>query len=137
MNQDNPGNGSPTRVGTSDQFGGWSQLPDGRWLPPPRPDDQPQAVKCWYMRDGHTFRALPLDVDAAIAVLRAERDAGETHGMLCGKPNALFPNVHAGSATEWDQFEAQARPWLERAVAMSKPPNAAGKAPAAPADGRP
>ena len=31
-------------------------------------------------------RALPLDVEMALAVMRQERYAGETYGMLCGRP---------------------------------------------------
>lgn len=103
---------------------GYSQLPDGTWKRNPKPEDEPQPVCCWYMRDNHTFRALPLDVDAALAVMREERDAGQTYGMLCGRPDGVVPDVvHAGSAAEWPTFEAAARSWLETAVARSKPPN--------------
>ena len=102
----------------------WSQLPDGRWAPPIRAADQPQAVTLWYMRDNHTFRSLPLDVDAALALMREERDKGQTYGMLCGNPSAVIPGVvHARGALTWGEFEAAARPWLEQAIALSKPPN--------------
>ena len=76
------------------------------------------------MRDNHTFRALPLDVEAALAVMRQERDAGDTYGMLCGNPSGVVPGpVHARSAAEWPAFEDAARHWLETAVARSKPLN--------------
>ena len=100
------------------------QLPDGTWQRNPRPEDAPEAVSCWYMRDDHTFRRLPLDVEAALAVMREERDAGHTYGMLCGRPRGVVPPVvHARTAAQWDAFEAQARPWLKAAVQASKPPN--------------
>lgn len=103
---------------------GYSQLPDGTWKRNPKPEDEPQPVRIWYMRDNHTFRALPLDVEGALSAMRQERDAGDTYGMLCGKPDGVVPDVvHAGSAAEWPTFEAAARPWLETAVARSKPPN--------------
>lgn len=77
------------------------------------------------MRDNHTFRALPLDVNAALEAMREERDAGHTFGMLCGRPDGVVPPVvHAHSAAEWETFEEQAREWLEAAIAKSLPPNA-------------
>ena len=76
------------------------------------------------MRDNHTFRALPLDAEAALAVMREERDGGHTCGMLFGSPDGVVPGtVHARSAAEWPSFEAAARSWLETAVARSKTPN--------------
>lgn len=101
------------------------QLPDGHWVRKDVPCEyQPQEVRCWYMRDDHTFCPLPLDVESALTVMRQERDAGKTYGMLCGKPGGVLPPVvHARSAAEWDTFEAKARPWLEAAVEASKPPN--------------
>lgn len=107
------------------------QLPDGRWVRKDVPPKfQPQEVRCWYMRDNHTFRALPLDVDAALAAMREERDAGSTYGMLCGRPDGVVPPVvHARNAAEWPAFEAKARPWLDAAVAASKPPNVQVKRP--------
>ena len=88
------------------------------------PEFQPQEVKCWYMRDDHTFRALPLDVEAALEAMREERDAGNTYGMLCGHPSGVLPTVVlARAAAHWAAFEDKARPWLEAAIAASKPPN--------------
>ena len=75
--------------------------------------------------------ALMRNIDHALAVMREERDAGQTHGMLCGRPNGVVPEpVHASTAAEWPAFEAAARPWLETAVARSKPPNVRGNRPA-------
>jgi hypothetical protein len=103
----------------------YEQMLDGRWRKKPAKEDEPQPVRCWYMRDNHIFRALPLDVEQALAVMRQERDAGDTYGMLCGRPDGgvLPPPVHAGAAADWPAFEAKARPWLEAAVAASLPPN--------------
>ena len=101
----------------------YTQLPDGTWERKPSPEDAPQPVRAWYMRDNHTFRPLPLDVEGALAVMREELDAGNTYGMLCGRPTGVVPApVHAGTAAEWPAFEAAARPWLENAVALSRPP---------------
>ena len=103
----------------------YTQLDDGTWQRKPRADERPEPVCAWYMRDNHTFRQLPLDVDEALAVMRQERDDGQTYGMLCGRPSGVVPGpVHAGSAAEWSTFEGAARPWLEKAVALSKPPGA-------------
>jgi hypothetical protein len=102
----------------------YTQLQDGTWQRDPSPADKPEPVRCWYMRDNHTFRPLPLDVDAALAIMRDERDNGKTYGMLCGSPHGVVPPaVHARTAAEWPAFEDAARPWLEAAVARSKPPN--------------
>lgn len=103
----------------------YEQLQDGQWRKKPANTEYaPQPVRCWYMRDNHTFRALPLDVEAALVVMREERDAGHTYGMLCGRPHSVVHEpVHARTAMEWHAFEDAARPWLEAAVARSKPPN--------------
>ena len=75
------------------------------------------------MRDNNTFRALPLDVENALAAMREERDDGQTHGMLCGEPRGVIRGfVHAGAGDAWSDFEARARLWLEDAIAKSKPP---------------
>lgn len=103
----------------------YEQLPDGQWRKKlTATEHEPQPVRCWYMRDNHTFRPLPMDVDAALAVMREERDAGNTYGMLCGRPHGVVQGpVHARTADQWDAFEAAARPWLETAVKASLPPN--------------
>ena len=108
---------------------GYQQMPDGTWKKNPTgTEHEPKPVQAWYMRDNHTFRALPLDVEAALTAMREERDAGQTYGMLCGSPNGVVPGpVHARTAAEWPAFETAARPWLETAVARSKPPNAAAQ----------
>lgn len=102
----------------------YTQLPDGTWKKNPKGAEyEPKPVQIWYMRDDHTFCKLPLNVDAALAKMRVERDAGCTHGMLYGKPDGVVPApVHASSAAEWPEFEDAARPWLDVAVARSKPP---------------
>jgi len=72
-------------------------------------------MKFWYMRDNHTFRRLPVDVEGAVSVLKEEIDGGNTYGMLCGHGedgHHLRTNVHARSAAEWPAFEAAAREWL-------------------------
>lgn len=103
----------------------YEQLQDGTWRRQTFSHEyEPQPVRCWYMRDNHTFRPLPLDVDAALQVMREERDDGNTYGMLCGKPDGVLGSVmHAHGAADWPRFEAAARPWLEQAVTRSKPPN--------------
>lgn len=102
----------------------YEQLPDGRWKHKPREEDGPQPVRCWYMRDNHTFRSLPMDVEQALAVMRKERDDGQTYGMLCGRPSGVVPPaVHARSASEWPEFESAARLWLDASIAASKQPN--------------
>ena len=107
----------------------YTQLPDGaRQKKPSGRECEPQAVRIWYVRDNHTFRALLLDVDGALAVMREECDAAQTYGMLCGKPDGVVPGVvHARTAAEWPAFEDAARSWLETAVARSTPPNVRAK----------
>ena len=110
--------------GTKGRTMDYEQLQDGRWRKKPDKEHEPKPVRCWYMRGNHTFRELPLDVEAALVAMRQERDAGETFGMLCGRPDGVVSRpVHASTAAAWGDFEAEARPWLERAVAMSLPPN--------------
>lgn len=73
-------------------------------------------MKIWYMRDNHTFRPLPLNVEAAIDTLRNEFDQGNTYGMLCSKEPALCEVVHAKDS--WTTFEVEARKWLTSAAAL-------------------
>ena len=69
----------------------------------------------WYMRDNHTFRRLPANVDDAMAILRDEFDAGETYGMLCTKQGPMAgKNEHARK--DWGDFEPRARRWLLAAM---------------------
>jgi hypothetical protein len=79
-------------------------------------------MKLWYMRDNHTFRALPPDDEEAIAVLRVEFDRGFTSGMLCAT-SPLHPfrpdNVHAHA--DFAEFEPRARAWLATARTYSSP----------------
>jgi hypothetical protein len=75
----------------------------------------------WYMRDNHTFRRLPMDVEGAIEAMREERDAGNTFGMLCcGGVAMRIEVVHAEFAHDWSRFEEKARPYLERFFAEAK-----------------
>lgn len=104
----------------------YEKRPDGLWLRKLKGSEyEPKPVRIWYMRDNHTFRPLPMDIEQALAVMREERDEGHTYGMLCGKPEGgvVPPPVHAHTASGWPIFEAAARPWLETAIAASKPPN--------------
>lgn len=102
----------------------YKQLPDGRWQKQLAPEEAiPQHIKVWYMRDNHTFLPLPLDVEAAIGLMRNERDVGFTCGMLCGLPTGVVPiPVDARGQNRWGDFEKEARVWLTEAVAKSKPP---------------
>ena len=102
----------------------YEQLPDGRWHQKPEGQEyKPQPVACWYMRDNHTLVKLPLDVNTALSILRQERDAGQTYGMLCGHPIGVVPKpIHAGTTAEWATFEEAAKQWLETAIARSRPP---------------
>lgn len=79
--------------------------------------DAQKAVQIWYMRDNFTFRELPLEVEQAIEILRNERDAGYTYGMLCGRPVGVTPPVlHAGGEEWWDSFEDKARLWIAAVI---------------------
>jgi hypothetical protein len=79
-------------------------------------------MKLYYMRDNHTFRELPLDIDGAIAGCREEFHAGYTSGMLCKKPDTFPPtkdsSVHAMS--DWSSFEDEARDWLEKVLTCKR-----------------
>jgi hypothetical protein len=102
----------------------YKQLPDGRWQKHIVPEEAlPQYVTAHYMRDNHTFLSLPLDIEDALQLLRNERDAGWTYGMLCGRPTGVVPEpIHARGLEYWDSFERAARYWLTAAIAKSKPP---------------
>lgn len=69
----------------------------------------------WYMRDNHTFRRLPANVDDAIAILRDEFGAGETYGMLCTKEGPMV-GKYEHAREDWGDFERRARRWLLAAM---------------------
>lgn len=104
----------------------YKQLPDGRWQRQlSETEHKPKEVGAWYMRDDHTFRPLPLDVERAVSALREERDLRNLYGMLCGSPDGVVPApVHARDLEKWPEFEAEAREWLVKAVRASQPPSA-------------
>jgi hypothetical protein len=77
--------------------------------------------KIWYARDNHTALALPLEVEAALALVREDISDGNTYGMLYSKHPQLRESVHARSLDEWSDFEPKAREWLARAVALVTP----------------
>lgn len=79
-------------------------------------DDYHGLPEIYYMRDNHTFRRLPNDVERALIAIRQEWDDGYTGGMLCSKHSELRDSVHAHGKAKWNEFEAQARAWLGRAV---------------------
>lgn len=77
---------------------------------------EPEAkpLKIWYMRDNHTFRGLPLNVEKAIHDLRIVFDGECGHyGMLCSKQ---FKDDPCHARGDWDEFEPRARAWLTEAL---------------------
>ena len=73
--------------------------------------------RIWYMRDNHTFVALPPEVDGAMARLE-ETFHGYygTYGMLCTKTGPMRSTaLNAGK--EWSEFAPRARAWIEAALA--------------------
>jgi hypothetical protein len=71
--------------------------------------------KLYYMRDNHTFRLLPLDVEQAISVLRDEFDERYTYGMLCSKSFTAADGYEPCHARQdFAEFEPRARQWLTR-----------------------
>ena len=74
-------------------------------------------MKIYYMRDNHTFVPLPLDVELAESLLRKEFEKGWTYGMCCsqGMQNIL----HAKGRHNDEQFFADARAWVQRAIHFS------------------
>ena len=78
--------------------------------------------KAYYMRDNHSFRRLPLEVDAAMAAIREEFDDGWTGGMLCTKDYRMDRrNVHANGKEHWAEFESAGRVWMEDFCRMAAP----------------
>jgi hypothetical protein len=87
----------------------WSE--DNAYWPRPEQPAGGDEMKLYYMRDNHTFRPLPLDIEGAIAGCREEFDAGYTSGMLCRTPHT-FPEINVHAMSDWSDFEARAREWL-------------------------
>lgn len=84
-------------------------------------------MKLWYMRDNHTFRPLPLNLEEAIAILKNEVvDSGDSYGsygMLCARDSSMNEEVvHAHGRAAWPAFEAAARKWLAKALASAPAP---------------
>lgn len=102
----------------------YEQLPDGRWKKKATgPEFDAQKVRVWYVRKNNMCEALPLDVDAAISLLRLERDHGSADGFVAGFPRcALPPPVLAKDFNDWGDFEVAARAFIETAIAASLPP---------------
>ena len=69
----------------------------------------------YYMRDNHTFRSLPLDVEKALQAVHEEFDAGYTYGMLCSKLKGVG-YLHANGSKRSEEFFMAAREWLQDAV---------------------
>jgi hypothetical protein len=66
--------------------------------------------KAYWMRDNHTFRPIPLDMEEAIEVIREEFTESWA-GTLCSKV-AGTKMLH-GTNTEFTAFEPLARKWLQ------------------------
>jgi hypothetical protein len=81
-------------------------------------------MNLYYMRDNHTFRALPLDVEQAVAAVREEFEDGYTSGMLCTKD---IPHSPFGSSTEPRPHLSrpfnpeQVRAWMRYAISYRSP----------------
>lgn len=102
----------------------YRQLNDGRWQQEEVAEKfLPQEIKVWYMRDNHTFRPLPINVELAVAVLRDEFSRGQTYGMLCGSPMGVVPcPLHATGGEKIEEFIDAARKWLSTIERLSTPP---------------
>lgn len=74
--------------------------------------------KLWYMRDNHTFRSLPYDVEEALDILAEEFEDGSTYGMLCarGGDDEKIEVVHARGKDKCVEFYRQARNWMKKRV---------------------
>lgn len=101
----------------------YKQLEDGRYAKTTvHSEDEPKHLKIYYMRDNHTFRELPFDLDKAINILKEEFSDGQSYGMLCANPKGLVDPVHARSLSEMDYFITKAIPWIEKCIELNKPP---------------
>lgn len=77
-----------------------------------------EIPKIWYMRDNHTFRQLPENVEAALRDITEELDAGFTSGMLCTKREGANPrHLHFTYITPRDEMMEKARVWLTNEIA--------------------
>lgn len=81
-------------------------------------------MNLYYMRDNHTFRPLPLDIEGAVAAVREEHALGFTSGMLCTKSlpanvTGAEPNPHA--CRSFDEFEPRIRKWMTYVLAYKSP----------------
>ena len=74
------------------------------------------SMKIWYMSDNHTFRSLPLNVEASMTELRrAFIDERDTYGSLCCKEGPMRNKMEHAKA-DWPEFEPRARKWIEAAL---------------------
>jgi hypothetical protein len=92
----------------------------------------------YYMRDNHTFRPLPENVDAALHSIGQELDAGFTCGMLCTKREGANPRLlHFRYQTPRADMLVQAREWLKAEIMARRPTaqGAAGQEGGTPAEG--
>lgn len=69
----------------------------------------------YYMRDNHTFKRLSNVIDIALEEVMAEFNAGYSCGMLCTKRDGV-QELHANGMRLRDQFEVDARAWLEKNI---------------------
>jgi hypothetical protein len=80
------------------------------------------AVTAYYVLEDKKRRALPLNVDEAIEILREEFIAGHTHGALCIE-DALGDEdgdeLVARGERDWATFELKARTWLAKAINLA------------------
>lgn len=77
-----------------------------------------EVPKIWYMRDNHTFRQLPENVDAALRDIAEELDAGYTSGMLCTKREGANPrHLHFSYTTPREEMLQRASMWLANEIA--------------------
>lgn len=78
-------------------------------------------MSSWYMRDNHTFKKLPTDVDEAMAVLRETFDGeGGHYGMLAANDDHKDELGVVHAAGEWGEFAPRARAWLEQVATPSQ-----------------
>lgn len=61
-------------------------------------------MNLYYMRDNHTFRALPLNIEGALSAIREEFGDGYTHGSLMCKD---VPNGYLHAHGDLKEFETK------------------------------